>query len=152
MAKSDLRELMGDEARRLLNLRKIDADPSKKYVVPGPEGGSILVDLTAEDKHEPERFVFHINKRRIVLTSTYQTRTKSGMVLARLDFDAGHRNPDGTKVGVPHLHLYVEGYGDSWATDQIPFLSDPSNQMAVIDDFLKYCNVVKPPKITCTLF
>jgi hypothetical protein len=150
--RNEFNEITAQEANRLLQLRKVDADPSKTYEMPGPEGGIVLVDLVAEDESEPERFVFHINKRRIVLTSTYQTRTKSGTVLARLDFDAGHRNPDGSKVGIPHLHYYVEGYGDHWATDKIDFLSDPNDPAAVISDFLRYCNVVKQPKIIPNLF
>jgi hypothetical protein len=38
-------------------------------------------------------------------------------VLVRLDLGgAPHRNRDDEEIGVPHLHLYREGFGDKWAT------------------------------------
>lgn len=75
------------------------------------------------------------------------------MVLARLDFNAPHRNPDDSEVSVPHLHLYREGYGDRWAIEVPPgLLKDPSDAWQVLLDFMAYCAIVQPPTITRGLF
>lgn len=74
-----------------------------------------------------------VKRRKVTLAATYQTRARESIVLARLDFDAKHRNPDGTVVGVPHLHLYREGYGDKFAYE-VPenMLKDPGERGAII--------------------
>jgi len=56
-------------------------------------------------------------------------------------------------VGVPHLHLYREGYGDKWAVE-IPegLLSKPEDAWQVLHDFMKYCGVVEQPNIVRGLF
>ena len=75
------------------------------------------------------------------------------LVLARLDFNSPHRNPDHTEVGIPHLHLYQEGYGDKWAYD-VPagMLKNPLDAWQVLADFMAYCYIVEPPNITRGLF
>jgi hypothetical protein len=80
-------------------------------------------------------------------------RGRHVFVLARLDFAAPHRNPDGSEVGVPHLHLYREGFGDKWAFD-VPdgLLTDPNDAWQVLLDFMRYCNVVEQPNISRGLF
>jgi len=87
------------------------------------------------------------------LTTGYQARGRRVVVLARLDFAAPHRNPDGTEVGVPHLHLYREGYGDKWAVE-VPadILHNPDDVWQVLHDFMRYCGVVEQPNITRGLF
>ena len=63
-----------------------------------------------------ETFSLDVSQKRIVLKLKCQLRCTTGaVVLARLDFASPHRNPDGTEVGVPHLHVYREGYGDRFA-------------------------------------
>ena len=60
------------------------------------------------------------------------------MILARLDFASPHRNPDGTAVGVPHLHVYREGYGDKFAYEVPPgMLKNPTDPLQVLLDFLE---------------
>ena len=50
--------------------------------------------------------------------------------------------PDGTKVGAPHLHVYTEEYGDKFAIEVPPgMLSDVNSGIAVLNDFMKYCNI-----------
>ena len=68
-------------------------------------------------------------------------------------FNAPHRNPDDSEVGVPHLHLYREGYGDKWAFE-VPegVLNNPSDAWQVLVDFMAYCSIVQPPAITRGLF
>lgn len=76
------------------------------------------------------------------------------VVLARLDlFGQAHRNPDSTEVSCPHLHVYKEGFGDKWAmavpTHQFPSIGDP---WEALQDFMRYCNIVKAPNIRKGLF
>jgi Family of unknown function (DUF6978) len=85
---------------------------------------------------------------------TYQNRTRGVVILVRLDFGGRpHRNPDGTEVASPHLHLFREGYADKWAfdvpTDRFPHLSD---RWLTLDDFMSYCNIATPPHIQRGLF
>lgn len=86
--------------------------------------------------------------------ATYQNRGRHVVVLVRLDFGgAPHRNPDGTEIGSPHLHLYREGFGDKWA---IPVPSGPfgdlSDPWRTLMDFMQYCNIVEVPTIRRGLF
>lgn len=114
-------------------------------------GGRIEVPLVSRDHRET--FSLDINRKRIALTTGYQARSRQTIVLARLDFAAPHRNPDGTEIGVPHLHLYREGFGDKWAYD-IPegMLTVPENAWQVLQDFMAYCRIVEVPNIEFGLF
>lgn len=57
------------------------------------------------------------------------------------------------EFGVPHLHLYREGYGDKWAVE-VPdgILSNPADAWQVLHDFMRYCGVVEQPNIVRGLF
>ena len=114
-------------------------------------GGRIEIPLVSPDHREA--FSLDINRKRISLTTGYQTRGRQTIVLARLDFAAPHRNPDGTEVGVPHLHLYREGYGDKWAIP-VPdgLLTVPDNPWQVLQDFMSYCHIIEVPNFVRGLF
>ncbi|TAN05062.1 MAG: hypothetical protein EPN38_12560 [Rhodanobacteraceae bacterium] len=114
-------------------------------------GGRIEVPLTSKDRRE--LFSLDINRKRIALTTGYQARGRQTIVLARLDFAAPHRNPDGAEVGIPHLHLYREGFGDRWAFP-VPegMLASPDDARQVLHDFMVYCAVVAFPNFTFGLF
>jgi hypothetical protein len=89
----------------------------------------------------------------IALTTKYQTRGRQSLVLARLDFNSPHRNPDDTEVGIPHLHLYREGYADKWAYDlPADLLKNSADAWQTLHDFMAYCSIVEPPDITKGLF
>jgi len=137
------------DADVLLRMEKVPASTAA-FDFPGL-GGRIEVPLVSRDKRE--QFSLDINRKRIALTTGYQARGRRVVVLARLDFAAPHRNPDGTEVGVPHLHLYREGYGDKWAVE-VPadILHNPDDVWQVLHDFMRYCGVVEQPNITRGLF
>ena len=109
-------------------------------------GGSVVVPLVSLD--EREHFFLDIRRREFDLSrGSYQKRVRHVIVLARLDFNRRlHRNPDGTTINSPHLHLYREGFNDKWAfpvpRGKFTNLNDP---WIILKDFLIYCNVVKPP-------
>lgn len=114
-------------------------------------GGRLEVPLVSVDKRES--FSLDINRKRISLLATYQTRARQTIVLARLDFAAPHRNPDGEEIGLPHLHLYREGFGDKWAIN-VPdgMLSAPNDAWQVLHDFMAYCRIVQAPHFVRGLF
>ena len=131
--------LTKEEAQALLKMEKVPQPGIKPEPFPGL-GGRIKVPLQAMNGRE--KFLFDITTKRIALTTSYQTRARQVYVLARLDFNAPHTNPDGTKIGVPHLHLYSEKYGDKVAYP-VPegLLSNPASKSAVLEDFMRFCNI-----------
>lgn len=139
-------DLTQAEADALLALEKHRVD-TVQWNYPGL-GGSMTIPLTSADGREP--FLLDLRRARIVLTKgTYQTRCRQVVILARLDFGgAPHRNPDGKKIGSPHLHLYREGFGDKWA---FPFpedrFADSRHSWRMLEDFMRFCNIVAPPDI-----
>lgn len=116
-------------------------------------GRHVTIPLTSADRREP--FLLDLRKGSINLTKgTYQTRARQIVILARLDFGgAPHRNPDGEEIASPHLHLYREGFGDKWAIP-VPseHFSSPNDAWQMLEDFMRYCNITKPPMIQRGLF
>lgn len=117
------------------------------------KGGNLILSLQSPDKRE--EFFLDISRSRIdLLKGKFQNRARQVVVLVRLDFGgAPHRNPDGEEVGCPHIHLYRESYGDKWAMPA-PFelFGRTSDVFGTLEDFMKYCNITKPPKIQRGLF
>ena len=132
-----------------LEERRIDSTPWDYPAL----GGRLNLPLVSADKRE--KFFLDITRSRINLAKgTYQNRGRQVVVLVRLDFGgASHRNPDGSEIGSPHLHLYREGYGDRWAfdvpSDQFTSISDP---WQTLEDFMRFCKVVRVPVIRRGLF
>jgi hypothetical protein len=134
------------EADALIAMEKHREDEST-HNYPEP-GGSISIPLVSADKRE--RFFLDVGRGRIDLSKvTYQNRARRVIVLARLDLGGpSHRNPDGTEVPCPHLHLYREGYGDRWATPApSDRFRDTANAFRALEDFMRFCNVTWPPVI-----
>lgn len=139
------------EADRLIALEKKRKDETI-WDFPDP-GGTLKIPVISVDI--TEEFLLDVSRGRIILTkATYQTRWQSVVVLARLDLNGpAHRNPDGTEVPCPHLHLYREGFADKWAralnVGEFPGIGDLVN---ACDDFMRFCAVVELPNIQRTLF
>jgi len=145
-----------------LNLAQADADAlialekhridEQRYAFPLP-GGSLAIPLQAPDKRE--HFLLDVSRGRInILRGKYQSRARQVVVLVRLDF-AGppHRNPDDSEVLCPHLHVYREGFGDKWAIPAPPeAFTDTSNLWTTLDQFMRFCNITRPPHIDQGLF
>lgn len=138
------------EADWLLSMKKQRIN-ELRYSYPGT--GSLIIDLESEDKRE--KFILDIHRARIDLKrGNYQTRARTSIVLARLDFfSSPHRNPDGNEIDCPHMHIYKEGYGHKWA---YPITKDHFKNIddlwLTLKDFMKFCNIVKPPHIDRGLF
>ena len=111
-------------------------------------GGKTIIPLESVDSRES--FYLDLYRGRINLSkNTFQNRARRAVILARLD-TAGppHRNPDDVEVPAPHLHVYVEGYGDKWA---IPapscHFSNLNDTEHTLREFMQFINVTDPPNI-----
>jgi len=138
------------EADFLFAIEKISAD-NAEWDLPDL-GGGISVPLISSDKKE--YFLLDVSKGRIDLKrQKYQNRAREAIVLVRLDLGSPHRNPDGQEIGVPHIHIYKEGYGDKWAS-ALPtgVFSNLNDSWQVLTDFMKYCNITKAPNFRRGLF
>jgi hypothetical protein len=148
MAEIDLTQA---EADALIAMEKHRVD-RKEWDYPDA-GGGISIPLVSSNRRE--QFLLDLWRGRIDLAKgTYQNRARHVVVLVRLDFaGAPHRNPDGKEIGSPHLHVYREGLGDKWA-EPVPtgYFGDLTNPWRMLDDFMRYCNIVEPPNIRRGLF
>ena len=139
-----------------LNLTQVEADSLiqiEKHRVDDTEwdysglAGRLEIPLISANRKET--FSLDIWRSEISLKGRYQTRGRKIIVLVRLDFGSQpHRNPDGIEILSPHLHIYREGYADKWAVP-IPSeqFSDINDLWQLLQDFMKFCNITKPPEI-----
>lgn len=105
-----------------------------------------IIDVVSID--EKESFIIDINRARIKLKCTYQSRYRKDIVLLRLDVNgAPHTNPDGKQMECPHLHIYKEGYDDRWAYELPPDFSDSYDLIEKLIEFLDYCKVTDTDKL-----
>jgi hypothetical protein len=96
-----------------------------------------------------------VTRAQIKLTkATYQNRARQAIILMRLDLDgAPHRNPDGTEIPCPHLHVYREGFGDKWASaPPVERYSNTLDLSSTCEAFLQHCNITGPSKMQKGLF
>jgi hypothetical protein len=139
------------EADALIAMNKLRVDETR-WNYPG-FGGAVIIPLISENKRE--NFLLDVRRGRIdLLKGTYQNRARQVVILVRLDFGGQpHRNPDDEEISAPHLHVYREGYGDKWA---MPVPSDnfidTADAWQMLEDFMKFCNIIEPPVIQRGLF
>lgn len=144
-------DLTQAEADTLIGMEKHRAD--EEHTSFPMRGESISLGLWSADGRE--QFLLDLHRGRIDLRKVkMQNRGRQVVVLVRLDLGGPpHRNPDGEEIGTPHLHLYREGYGDKWAflVPESDF-RDLEDACATLQDFLRYCNVTRQPRINWGLF
>ena len=135
-------------------------EEEKEYQFP-LSGEKVIIPFNSADKRE--NFLFDIYRGSIKITKTvYQNRVRKAYILRRLDFDgSSHPNPEvetvplpilepynGKEIPSPHIHLYVEGFGERWAVPADLFLKvDGKDIYEIMIDFFKYCNVKQLPDI-----
>jgi len=138
------------EADALIRMEKHKVD-NQKWLFPA--NGIVSNPLISANRRED--FLLDIRRARIdLLKGTYQNRVRQVVTLVRLDFGAKpHRNPDGNIIISPHIHIYREGFGHKWAEpiNKNDF-SKPADIWQLLQDFMKFCNVTKPPVIERGLF
>lgn len=144
-------DLQQAEADALLSLEKRRCH-AETYRLP-LSGGKLCVPL--ESFNRKEAFTLDVTRGRISLhKGTYQHRARATVVLARLDFGGSpHRNPDDKEIGVPHIHLFREGFGDKWAFPVPPeHFPDTSDRWRLLIDFMRFCRITEPPEFERDLF
>lgn len=148
--------LTKEEADQLIECPKISIDKKKEHkdidVLISGVSPVFITMLSLEDKDM--RFVLHIKqspKMYLKLTLHFQTVDNS-IPLIRIDYGAGHKNPEISTNNVPntliqyqgkrfenneaHIHYYVEGYALRWA---IPLSQDgfPIKSIDSLEDIKK---------------
>lgn len=106
--------------------------------------------IELSDSAKSITFYFDIDRRgKIELKSTLQNRYETNEILVRLDINGPeHINPDGTKVGRNHIHIYKEGYADRWAYDTDKFGFGVYNSFQeYFFKFCEYCHIQIPSNI-----
>lgn len=133
--------LTQEEADLLLNMLKLLTDNG---IIKFPETGEAKsLDLISENSKE--KFIIDINRKSTIKVKkcTYQKRYRTCITLLRLDVDGSpHTNPNGEVILGSHFHIYKEGFGDAWAYPIPKVITDPSNLIQTLIDFLKYCKVI----------
>jgi hypothetical protein len=130
------------EADALIAMRKRFVNPT---TIELPPGTSQIHQLIGEDEHEQFlldlwRGTFRIGKVKL------QNRARKVFILGRLDVDGSpHTNPDGTKIGRTHLHVYREGYEDRWAFSlDANLFPNSATIRGAFGDFCDYCHILPP--------
>lgn len=144
-------EITQTEADVLIAMEKHRVD-EMEWLFSAP-GGRLSIPLISADKRE--NFFLDVSRSQIKLTkATYQNRVRQAIILLRLDLDGPpHRNPDGSDIPCPHLHVYREGYGDKWAVPAPKDrYDDVSNLFSTFEAFMVHCNVTLPPNVEKGLF
>jgi hypothetical protein len=144
-------EITQAEADTLIAMEKRFVDESD-WVFP-TAGERVGLALMSPDKRET--FTLDVTRGQIKLTkATYQNRARQAIILMRLDIDGSpHRNPDGTEIPCPHLHVYREGYGDKWASAApADRYSNTLDLFSTCEAFLQHCNITGPSKMQKGLF
>lgn len=112
-------------------------------------GQSENIRLVSSD--ETENFFLDLSRgRQSLIQVKMQNRARGSVVLARLELNGPpHRNPKSkVLLHCPHLHVYRENFGDSWA-EPVPAhtFSDLSNELTTLREFMRFCNITRPPNI-----
>lgn len=139
--------LTQEEAEKLLAMVKVLASQKDiKFPLPGE-----YLYLDAQSVDGRIKFIIDVNRKgRInVRKCTYQTRFQKTICLLRVDLDGpDHINPDGEIVPCPHIHIYREGYGSSWAYPlSLHIKTNPRDLATTLSDFLEYNNINTRPQI-----
>jgi Family of unknown function (DUF6978) len=126
------------EADALIAMDKSFVNPVTVNVRPGINQTHELIG--ADPK---ERFLLDLWRGTIRLSKyRFQTRGRQVIVLVRLDLNgAPHTNPDGSKIGGTHVHVYREGYEDRWASPIDP--AEFKNLRDVSQTFRDFCDYCK---------
>lgn len=143
-------ELSQSEIDYLLKLEKHCIEIGK-YEFPA-QGGKIEIPLVSADRKE--EFKLDINRSYINLSkNSFQNRARKTIVLLRLDLGgAPHKNPDGTVIPCPHLHINKEGFGDKVAYPLPDFFKNCENPADFLKLFMDYCHITQLPNIEIGLF
>ncbi|MCE2471182.1 MAG: hypothetical protein J4G18_04645 [Anaerolineae bacterium] len=129
--------------------RRLSEEPIR-FPLPRRRASAKLKSVDGKEEFDLDMYLGDIDFPRFSM----QLRARQTVILVRLELDGPvHENPDQTKISTPHLHLYREGAGDSWAypisSDEFTDLSD---KWILWKDFMRFCNISIPPRIQREVF
>lgn len=131
--------LTQQEADALIEIIKNIRDTNVTFSFP-ITGDYKKIDLDSADGKQS--FIVDVNRKgcvNLIKKCTYQGRYQRDTPLLRLDVGgADHMNPDGQIIRGNHLHIYREGYGDSFAIVAPPDISNADDLFQTLIDFLVY--------------
>ena len=144
-------DITQSEANALIRMHKV---PVNDKLIDLPDfGGEIEILLKSQDRQED--FILNYRRGKINLSKrNHHLRGRQVIGLVRLDLDGPpHRNPNGQEIGPRHLHLYRAGYGLKWAYE-VPTtdFSNLDDTYETLEDFLRYCYIIKIPNFNKGLF
>lgn len=143
---SDTTILSQSEADRLISIEK-ECLGDKKYTYPSPSE-SLEISLQSTDKREQFKLTIRPGKISISKVTNQLREKNTNTVLVRVDIgNVKHTNPDDTVIEGNHIHLYKEGYEDTFAYPLPSQFTNPQNPYVTLDEFMKYCQVTKVPVI-----
>ena len=133
--------------------------PPTAYVFPAPGGRLIIPAVSMDGRRD---YIFDIGRRRIRLERvSYQLRARRTDILRRLCLNGKrHTNPDvhpppgrpdlqavqGATMEATHLHIYVEGFEDSWAVPPPDSLvTDRGDVVRTFRAFARLCGLAEIP-------
>lgn len=130
----------GEVDRLLKMVKKIINGGIINFPTPGDYSQIEIVSVNGKEK-----FLIDINRKGKIKISkcTYQERYRKDIILLRIDIDGPpHTNPDGRIISSNHIHIYKEGFGESWAYP-LPsdIFTDTSDLIGILIEFLQYCKV-----------
>lgn len=129
--------------------RRFSIEFSKETSINLPLNGE-KIQFKLQDKENHENFFLDVNRSGIIELSKFTLQNRFTITpLLRLDIDsAPHMNPDGSKVSRNHMHIYKEGFGDSWAYELGKTNWTDLAQCKSFQDyfytFYKCCNIILP--------
>ncbi|MDY2734889.1 DUF6978 family protein [Intestinibacter sp.] len=141
--------ITNEEYNTLMNYNKRFIDSTAILL---PPSGDSRQRRFLQSEDSLDEFILDIDdgKGKIELKIKYMTRHKSSnTILLRLDTHGPiHQNPNGERIPTPHLHRYVDGYGDSWAEPLDPnIFHDCTDLAGLLNSFLELFNVTNIPQI-----
>ncbi len=148
------------EVTELINVEKICEKPDEVMQPPSELRGRVA-ECALKSVDGKDGFIFSMRAGNTsvsvnLLTNNYLIRSSEWHVsLVRIDLKSrSHRNPDGTKVGPDHVHIYDAVRLDKQAyplSVLSPALSGSSSMEEILHGLWKFCNVTRPPRIILSL-
>ena len=146
--------LLQQDADRLIRLPKKSL-AKRDAPFPQSKGGPIPLKAV----YANEEFMLDITLGRTnALKASFQLRTKSNIILVRLDINAAHThtNPNGQIIGFTHLHIYKAEFDDRYAyelnklPDNLTFTPphDQNNMIKWLHAFLDFCHILHDNIVT----
>lgn len=133
--------LTDSEARFLLEIEKIVTENSIDIPIDGDKCG---LNLERHDNNDNVLIIHIVSSSKNKEKYTFNVVYNKCITILRIDIGGSlvHINPDGTEIPVPHMHIYRDGFDDTFAIPLPDSFSDVDNIAKVLYDLFAYSNVI----------